>query len=136
MKIKMIIMNKFIFSIFLLNLLFPQTGDDYLKEYPFDKLYHEMDLDEVGYKNFYEGYINGFLRGNEMTRNISYSFLSKDFNSKDYNLKVDVSSRTLGMEIKDYIGIIRQWCIANPNKIHLPFDQVLFLSFAVLPFRE
>ena len=95
-----------------------------------------MDLDEIGYKNFYEGYINGFLRGNEMTRNISYSFLSKDFDSKDYNLRVDVSSRILGMEINDYIGVIRQWCIANPNKIHLPFDQILFLSFAVLPFRE
>ena len=132
----MIIMNKFIFFIFLLNLLFSQTGDDYLKQYPFNKSYEKMNSDEIGYKNFYEGYINGFLRGNEMTRNISYSFLSKFFESKDYNLKVDVSSRILGLEMNDRTKIIKEWCIANPNKIHLPFDQILFLSFAVLPFRE
>lgn len=129
-------MNIFIIYIFSFSIILSQTGIDYLKQYPFDKLNYDMNTDDITFKNFYEGYINGYIRGNEMTRNISYSFLSKKIGSKDYNIKVDLSTRLIGFDMNEYISIVKRWCIANPQKTHLPFDQILFLSFVELPFKE
>ena len=61
-------MNKIVSILFFINVSYssiPLVGNDFLKEYPFDKIEDEMSDEESSKYIFYNGYFEGWIGGNQ-----------------------------------------------------------------------
>jgi hypothetical protein len=115
------IIKKFIFIFTLCSISFSQTGNDFLRDYPFDKKINEMTINEQGFAISYMSMTEGYIGGNLHTLNIL------DNTDPELNLNL----RVCDMPNDQIIRIIKKWCDNNPTKTNMGFKKIIF--FALKP---
>ena len=112
-------MKIYIYILILFNFAFSQfeaTGNSFIERYPhnwqeWNKLSPQKQIDE----QWYNGYITGWLEGNQKTA-IQFG----DYTKKNMVAKVD------GMGVNQIIRLVKKWCDDNPHKTHLPLFDILW----------
>ena len=110
--------------IFLVSYAYPQlTGNDFLRDYPFNKEDYERGPVEVKKGIIYESY----RESNTATVTILHNIGQADENSFNFSRKLcNISDRQL-------IRMVKKWCDENPHKTHHRLSAILFDLIFSLP---
>lgn len=120
------IIKKFIFIFIFCSISFSQTGNDFLREYPFDKRKTDLTNFEMSLATNYLNFIDGVMEGNRITLDVLESS----------NKRVKLMNRICGMDGFQMIRIIKKWCDENPDKTHWHLGDIVFIAFIELPFKS
>lgn len=119
-------MKKIILFVLLIGFAYSQTGNEFLKAYPFGKNAGQMEKEEFWNHIQYTSLIDGIISGNSVTN----TFLNNV--ETEYNLL----NRTCGMPSEQMIRIIKKWCDDNPSETHNGFAIITFVALMKLPAKS
>ena len=125
-------MKKILCLALLIGFAYSQTGNEFLKNYPFDKKIDEMKVHEQVYHGLYNAQINGIRSGNAMTVALLHQSGFDSTNTKLINL----NNRTCDKPVEQIVRIIKKWCDENPSKTDQSFTSIVYWALASLPLRD
>ena len=102
-------MKKILCLALLVRFAYSQTGNEFLKNYPFDKKIDEMKVHEQVYHGLYNAQINGIRSGNAMTVALLHQ---SGFDSTNTQL-INLNNRTCDKPVEQIVRIIKKWCDDN-----------------------
>ena len=111
------------------------TANDFLNHYPFEKPKENLTKKDYYWKSYYESKVFGLGEGNQITlaKLIQKNILPKTSSAiKEFNTYI----RTCEMTSEQLIGVIKEWCDANPNRTHLMFSFIAIEAFLSLPIKQ
>lgn len=120
-------MKKILCLVLLVGFGYPQTGNDFLEEYPFGKKVEHMTDNEFWSYVTYTQIISGISSGNHFTLYF-LGLLTEE--------KYSIYHRICGMTLKQQIRIIKKWCDDNPSETDKMFNHIAFIAFLELPARS
>ena len=129
---------KFVICILFFSLSFAHdlgTANDFLNHYPFEKTKEKLSKKDYYWKSYYESKIFGLGEGNQITlaKLIQQNIIPKNSSTiKDLNTYI----RTCEMTPEELIGVIKEWCDANPKRTHLMFSYIAIEAFLSLPIKQ
>ena len=118
-------MKKILCLVLLLGFAYPQTGNDFLRDYPFGK--EDVTANEMIAYTKFNFLAKGILDGNFQT----LTSLGQEVDWYDF-----IYYRICKMDGKQRIRIIKKWCDDNPDKTHLSFSEVVYLALSELPLNN
>ena len=126
-------MKKILCLALLVGFAYSDTGNDFLKDYPFGKKWDEMTTLEQAMEVSYFSKITYFLSGNNRTLGMMrYEGVIDSSVVKQYSFK----NRLCGITLPQAIRIIKKWCDENPDKTDMDFGMIVYIVFTSLPIRD
>ncbi len=125
-------MKKILCLVLLIGFAYSQTGNEFLKNYPFDKKIDEMKVHEQVYHGLYNAQINGIRSGNAMTVALLHQ---SGFDSTNTQL-INLNNRTCDKPVEQIVRIIKKWCDDNPTETHNSFESLVFTILFQLPIED
>ena len=119
-------MKKTLWLVLILSFAYPQTGNDFLKRFPFSKKIGEFRGNDMYDYIHFTSQLEGIVFGNALTlRMLGHSGETEA-----------LFYRTCGMPLDQKIRIIKKWCNDNPSQTHKSFDEIVFLCLFKLPIKS
>ena len=119
-------MKKILCLVSLVGFAYPQSGNNSLRGYPFDKKREDMSIIELADVEYYKGQIHAII-----TTFVWFHYnVAKLVYKVDRHIasKLNLRLRTCKMDFDQIIIIVKNYCDNNPEETHRAFVHLLFMA--------